>query len=77
MFIVKIFVSNKYQKMTLRHEKLPVHLMLASDAQGAQQLARQFLHVGAPFCAQYSPCVPSLSCLPGGIRFIEKATLTL
>lgn len=50
MFIVKIFVSNKYQKMTLRHEKLPVHLMLASDAQGAQQLARQFLHVGAPFC---------------------------
>ena len=67
MFIGKILVSNKYKEATVRDEELPAHSTLATDAQGAQQLARQLLHVDAPFHAQHSPPVLSLPRFLGGI----------
>lgn len=76
-FIGKILVPNKYKEVTLRHEELPAHSILATDAQGPHQLARQLLYVGSPFHAQNSPLVLSLPRFPGGICSTQKATLML
>lgn len=48
-FIWKILLSNAYKEVTVRDEELPAHSTLATDAEGAEQLARRLLHVGAPF----------------------------
>lgn len=77
MFTGKILVSHKHKEVTLRHEELPAHSTLTTDAQGAQQLATQLLHVGVSFHTQHSSHVLSLPHFPGGICSIQKATLTL